>query len=157
MFRTFLGMFRTLYVRHRTDLGYISCCRVGCHRSKPKSKLTSPNFNMLTLCVSVFLLIRFWPMLAKCSEQSGAKHVPNVPNVPHVPNVPNTNIVPVQHRGRPQCCGVGLSWGRLALPAASSRRSCSAAGGPSAVGSAVGRRPVGGRRPHGHRWIVQSI
>ena len=37
-------------------------------------------------------------MLAKCSEQSGAKHVPNVPNVPHVPNVPNTNIVPVQHR-----------------------------------------------------------
>ena len=38
-------------------------------------------------------------MLAKCSEQSGAKHVPNVPNVPHVPNVPNTNIVPGQHRG----------------------------------------------------------
>ena len=37
-------------------------------------------------------------MLDKCSEQSGAKHVPNVPNVPHVPNVPNTNIVPVQHR-----------------------------------------------------------
>ena len=37
-------------------------------------------------------------MLAKCSEQSRAKHVPNVPNVPHVPNVPNTNIVPVQHR-----------------------------------------------------------
>ena len=36
-------------------------------------------------------------MLAKCSEQSGAKHVPNVPNVPHVPNVPNTNIVPGQH------------------------------------------------------------
>ena len=37
-------------------------------------------------------------MLAKCSEQSRAKHVPNVPNVPHVPNVPNTNIVPVQDR-----------------------------------------------------------
>ena len=36
-------------------------------------------------------------MLAKCSEQSRANHVPNVPNVPHVPNVPNTNIVPVQH------------------------------------------------------------
>ena len=32
----------------QADLGYISCCRVGCHRSKPKSKLTSPNFNMLT-------------------------------------------------------------------------------------------------------------
>ena len=38
----------TLYVGHCIDLGYISCCRVGCHRSKPKSKLTSPNFNMLT-------------------------------------------------------------------------------------------------------------
>ena len=30
------------------DLGYISCCCVGCHHSKPKSKLTSPDFNMLT-------------------------------------------------------------------------------------------------------------
>ena len=30
------------------DLGYISCCCVGWHRSKPKSKLTSPDFNMLT-------------------------------------------------------------------------------------------------------------
>ena len=29
------------------DLGYISCCCVGRHHSKPKSKLTSPNFNML--------------------------------------------------------------------------------------------------------------
>ena len=30
------------------DLGYISCCCVERHHSKPKSKLTSPNFNMLT-------------------------------------------------------------------------------------------------------------
>ena len=37
-------------------------------------------------------------MLTKCSEQAGAKHVPNVPNVPHIPNVPNTNIVPGQHK-----------------------------------------------------------
>ena len=28
-------------------------------------------------------------MLAKCSEQSRAKHVLNVPHVPNVPNVPN--------------------------------------------------------------------
>ena len=35
------------------------------------------------------------PILAECSEQSGAKHVPNVP---HAPNVPNTSIVPVQDR-----------------------------------------------------------
>ena len=33
----------------QTDLGYIPCCCVGGHRSKPKLKLTSPNFNMLTL------------------------------------------------------------------------------------------------------------
>ena len=31
-------------------------------------------------------------MLAKCSEQSRARHVPNVPHVP------NTNVVPGQHR-----------------------------------------------------------
>ena len=33
------------------DLGYISCCCVGWHHSKPKSKLTSPDFNMLTFGV----------------------------------------------------------------------------------------------------------
>ena len=44
--------------------------------------------------------MRFQLILAKCSERSGAKDVPNVPNVPHVPNVPNTNIVPVQDRVR---------------------------------------------------------
>ena len=33
-------------------------------------------------------------MVAKCSDQLVAKHVPNILNVPHVPNVPNTNIVP---------------------------------------------------------------
>ena len=33
------------------DLGYISCCRVGCHHSKPKSKLTSPNLNMSTFVI----------------------------------------------------------------------------------------------------------
>ena len=32
---------------------------VGCHHSKPKSKLTSPNFNMLTFDV----LVRFWQFL----------------------------------------------------------------------------------------------
>ena len=37
----------------QTDLGYISCCCVGWHRSKPKSKLTSPDFNMLTFGVLV--------------------------------------------------------------------------------------------------------
>ena len=42
--------------------------------------------------------MRFYLILAKCSERSVAKHVPNVPNVPHVPNVQNTNIVPVQDR-----------------------------------------------------------
>ena len=70
------------------------------HHSKPKSKLTSPDFNMLTFGVLGWFwqfLDWFWSMLAKCSEQSRAKHVPNVPNVPHVPNVPNTNIFPVQH------------------------------------------------------------
>ena len=41
---------------------------------------------------------RFGSILAKCSEQSRAKHVPNIP---HVPNVPNTNIVLGQHRHVP--------------------------------------------------------
>ena len=30
------------------DLGYISCCCVERHHSKPNAKQTSPNFNMLT-------------------------------------------------------------------------------------------------------------
>ena len=40
-------------------LGYISCCCVGCHHSKPKSKLTSPDFNMWPFGV----LDCFWQML----------------------------------------------------------------------------------------------
>ena len=38
------------------------------HRSKPKSKLTSPNFNMLTFCG----FGRFWLILAKCSRPTQA-------------------------------------------------------------------------------------
>ena len=64
------------------------------HHSKPKSKLTSPDVDLFWTDV--------WPMLVKCSEQAGAKHVPNVPPVPHVPNVPNTNIVPGQHSPDPK-------------------------------------------------------
>ena len=70
------------------------------------------------------------------------------------------------------CRGVDLSWGQLALPTASSRRSCSAAGGQScsaasgpstahrrSVGgrSAVGRQSAGSRSAVGRRSVRRSV
>ena len=85
------------YWPEHADLGYISCCCVGCHHSKPKSKLTFPDFNTLTYFWRFGLILTdlglMLSTLAKCSKQSEAKHVPNVPDFP---NVTNANVVPVQ-------------------------------------------------------------
>ena len=99
----------TSYVGHRT-LDIVRWTLYGGHRTldmwlhilllrwmapfETKIKTDIPRFQHVDFWCFGMILADFWSMLAKCSEQSRAKHVPNVPNVP---NFPNTNIVPGQH------------------------------------------------------------
>ena len=106
MFRTFLGMLAKMGCWPR-DMWPRSACRswlillprwrspfeAKIKTDIPKSQhLDFRHFDKFWMNFDQCWVI-FWPMLAKCSKQSGAKHVPNVPPVP---NVPNTNIVLVQ-------------------------------------------------------------